>query len=166
MGTGMTGLEAYAALRPEPLCVRPSCKANRRAAERAPIDLERVRADLGRARAHIAELEADLAYERELNERLSARFDWGPLGGPEFARRFTPRERLIVEMLRNDGESVPYPAFCRAAWPDREWPDTSRTWERSNLRGNLYRIREKLAGTAWEIVTDYGYGLALRRRTP
>lgn len=143
----------------EAVCVRAVCKQTR-------IEHRQTLIALGEARMHIRALESHVARAEAEVERLKARFDWTSLGGETFARRLTAIERRILEALPLDGSSASYLAICIAVWPEWDWATRiSRQAALHPLRVNLARIRRKLEGTDWEVVTHNAYGLSLQRRT-
>ena len=142
----------------EPICVRPNCKRLRDELTEAIADNTRLRTRLARQRRRMREVEAD-------NERLRHRFDWDALGGERVMLRFTPTEQRIIEALDLDGRLVAYVDILKHGWPKATWDARMYHVERHVLNVHLARLRRKLAGTEWEVITRVNRGLVLRRRT-
>ena len=94
---------------------------------------------------------------------MTAAFPWYAVGGEAFASTLTAQERRVIEALDPAGRMVPYATVLRAAWPGRTFADTPTNKETQMLRAHRSRLVPKLASVGLEIVTQDGYGVALRQ---
>jgi hypothetical protein len=131
------------------ICVRDGCIATRRL--------------LGDLREQRAALQREVQHLRAEHDRLAfERFDWTDLGGEAVATTLTATERRIVQALSTDGRVHLYVSILRKVWPEQHWDERPSGADIGVIRTNLCRLRPVLRAHGWNIVSQVGYGLALR----